>query len=351
MAADPAWHPDMLESDVPCPACGGRQRKSAYTDLADRLYESPPASWSLGTCERCGSLVLDPRPAPATLHLAYTTYFTHDEGADVQAGAESGLRAAWRRLYLGYLRERLGYEHSDALKAGRWILPIFPRHRAAIERNIRHLDLPRPGARLLDVGCGNGGFLAMMGERGWETVGIDPDAKAVDAAVRRGLDVRQGDLEGLGDCEPFDAITLNHVIEHVYDPVAELTRARALLRPGGVLWLASPNAHGIGRRMFGPDWVGLDPPRHLTVFTPRALLDVVAAAGFANGRLLRPGLGFPALAGRWSSALARAKPPFDSGPPPASTRAALVLADRISFHLPRLADEVVLTAVAPPRTP
>jgi hypothetical protein len=54
-----------------------------------------------------------------------------------------------------------------------------------------------------------------------------------------------------------------------------------LLRPGGTLWIATPNLDAAGHRMFGRDWLGLDPPRHLTVFTRSGLESVVSQAGFA----------------------------------------------------------------------
>ena len=61
-------------------------------------------------------------------------------------------------------------------------------------------------------------------------------------------------------------MTLNHVVEHLHDPAGVLRRIAAILRPGGTLWIATPNLHALGHRRYGPDWLALDPPRHLVLF-------------------------------------------------------------------------------------
>ena len=91
-----------------------------------------------------------------------------------------------------------------------------------------------------------------------------------------GRPVTVGDLHGFSPAEPFDAILLNHVFEHLPDPVAQLARMRELLRPGGRVVLVWPNPRGYGARRFGAAWFTWDPPRHLVVPPVSA---VAAAAG------------------------------------------------------------------------
>src|SRR5436190_19769532 len=95
-------------------------------------------------------------------------------------------------------------------------------------------------APVLDVGCGRGEFLALLGEVGVEARGIEADADLVAFARGEGLDVEQGDalaaLEAL-DEGSLGGIFLAQVVEHLPPPqlVRLLELAHAKLRPGGVL--------------------------------------------------------------------------------------------------------------------
>src|SRR5262249_43616644 len=75
------------------------------------------------------------------------------------------------------------------------------------------------------------------------------------------------------------AITFWDVLEHVHSPSAELARTASLLRPGGLVAINVPNWHSLERRLFGPNWLGLDPPRHLYVFTRPTLTALLERAG------------------------------------------------------------------------
>jgi 2-polyprenyl-3-methyl-5-hydroxy-6-metoxy-1,4-benzoquinol methylase len=121
---------------------------------------------------------------------------------------------------------------------------------------------------------------------GWQTEGIDIDAAAVQVAHRRGFKVRCGSLreQNFPDAG-FDAVVMSHVIEHVHHPLELLTEVRRILRPGRRLVVATPNSRSFGHRILGPRWPFLDPPRHLQVFTPRALKALVLAAGFEEVRM------------------------------------------------------------------
>jgi SAM-dependent methyltransferase len=184
----------------------------------------------------------------------------------------------------GYRNASYGLQRSPEIKIGRWLLPLVPSLRAAVDTECRHLPKPPAhGGRLLDIGFGNGGFLKMAVEMGWHAEGIDFDPEAVQAARSRGLDVRCAGVEELLD-EPgyYDVITLSHVIEHVYDPPALLRAIYRLLKPGGLLWLDTPNLDSLGHARFRRNWRDLDPPRHLTLFCVDSLNTALKQVGFTG---------------------------------------------------------------------
>jgi len=143
--------------------------------------------------------------------------------------------------------------------------------------------------RMLDVGCGNGATVVRASQMGWNAQGLDIDPMAVSASRQRGVNAHLGSLTELRfDDDSFDLILSHHVIEHVHEPLDMLREMRRTLRPGGTLAVITPNAASLLHRWFGPDWLGLEPPRHLFIFTPATLLSLARKAGFGDARVSSP---------------------------------------------------------------
>jgi 2-polyprenyl-3-methyl-5-hydroxy-6-metoxy-1,4-benzoquinol methylase len=265
-----------------CPVCGDRRRAVLHADLVDRLFAAP-GRWRLQRCVGCGAAYLDPRPTREAVSAAYEAYHTHETAL---VAASEGLQRALRN---GYLNARYGYTLRPAAPLGRFVVPLLPGRRAAADRHVRRLRRPRAGARLLDVGCGNGQFLVEMRAAGWTVEGVETDARAVAHARERGVAVRQSSVEdGAYPPQTFDTVTMSHVLEHLHDPVATLRSVRELLREDGVLWVATPNLASPGHARYGRAWRGLEPPRHLVLFTPSALRRALDRAGFRVAEVQRP---------------------------------------------------------------
>jgi SAM-dependent methyltransferase len=110
--------------------------------------------------------------------------------------------------------------------------------------------------------------------------GIEPSTSACTVAQARGVDAHPGTLATNSFDEPFDAVVMNHSLEHVADPRADLDRIHGLLRPGGVLAISVPNFASWQRRRYGAAWFPLDLPRHRTHFTPTCLELALKGTGF-----------------------------------------------------------------------
>lgn len=289
-----------------CLLCGSAGT-ALYKDMPDLLVGSP-GRWTVLRCtnETCGSLTLSPRPSPQVLQDAYKDYFTHDEGAPIPQGREfrKRVRRAFQQRTLGY---PFGSRNVEPL-LGR-LYGLSPIRREAALRELFYVSHV-PGGRLLEVGCGNGRQLERLAHAGWQVEGVDFDERAVQTARRLGLDVRVGDLASARyPDERFDAVILSHVIEHVPDPVALLAECRRILKNGGQLVLATPNCESLGHRTFGKAWLGLDPPRHLLVFTARALAKSAERAGFEDATTMTKSI---AAAGWFLASVWRARALVDN---------------------------------------
>ena len=137
-----------------------------------------------------------------------------------------------------------------------------------------------PGA-LLDLGCWVGFLMAEARDRGWRTLGIEPSAFASGRAREQlGLEVIQGDLmEADVPKGEWDAVVLGDVLEHVTQPADALDRVRSLLRPGGVVYIALPDAGSRVARALGPRWWSVL-PTHVHYFTRHSLATLLRRREF-----------------------------------------------------------------------
>lgn len=92
---------------------------------------------------------------------------------------------------------------------------------------------PRPGERILDLGCGDGELTRVLRDRGSEPVGIDPSAEFIAAARKLGLDVREQDARDLDFEDEFDAVFSNAVLHWIGEADLVIGNVYRALRTGG----------------------------------------------------------------------------------------------------------------------
>lgn len=249
-----------VEAQPTCYMCGNTG-EMLYNGLEDYLFGAP-GKWSFKKCSNsdCGHIWLDPAPTRDTISKAYQNYYTHGQPNSVQYT----LLARMIRSILHPVSIRLLRMRSERKK-------------------YKYMFLGQvPAGRLLEVGCGNGKRLVRMRALGWEVMGQEVDALAAKHASNNcKINVHLGPLETLpSNIEKFDAVIMSHVIEHVHDPVALLLTCHRFLKENGLLVIMTPNAASYGHRKFGKLWRGLEPPRHLHLFTCNTLAQIVNSAGF-----------------------------------------------------------------------
>lgn len=132
--------------------------------------------------------------------------------------------------------------------------------------------------RLLDVGAGTGDFLAMAKKYGWEVTGVEPNELARLKAGEKGIQLLEG-LDAVPTGLKFEVITLWHVLEHIPDLEAQISKLVGLLTENGVLVVAVPNFKSYDAKHYKEYWAAYDVPRHLWHFSKKSIQGIFAKQG------------------------------------------------------------------------
>ena len=210
-------------------------------------------------CIRCGTHQVVPRPSPSDLAKLY------DE------------------------------DYFESFKAGRGIIGGNTEASPVLRHRLKLLEerLGQKG-KLLDVGCALGVFVKHSVDQGWDAAGLEPSEWAAREGKRLyGITIHVADLAHAPiDPGSLDVIHINHVMEHLVDPVEEMTSARRLLRDGGVLVVEVPQElrYPLSDRVFRflhPELYLTPAPtitHHMTFFTVTGIRTAAKRAGFAIER-------------------------------------------------------------------
>lgn len=253
-----------------CPACAS---EDPTTILAVReTMFGRDESFRYAVCPACATLWLV--DVPADLGAYYPTdYYSIDLDPEQVLGKPPVRQFAamtGRSILIGKGRFAAG--------AGRAISKRQFHTLVSLLRSVRLAGLPRGEATtVLDVGCGSGMLvyaLSLAGLRG--VSGVDPFA-AVDRRFDTGATLHRSDLADVQG--QFDLVMFHHSFEHVPDPGQSLEEAKWRLRPGGHVLVRMPTVSSEAYGQYGVDWVQLDAPRHLTVFSREGVTALAARHG------------------------------------------------------------------------
>ena len=243
-----------------CRVCSGSERS--------RIYEAREMMFGLRTqfryaqCAECGSLSLTDPPTDYTVY--YSRYYY--SLTEAHGGA--------REVVKGFLQAR-----RDAAYFGNtgWLARFLAEHfEDGSLLAVSKLQLARD-ARILDAGCGSGKLLHRMSTFGFTNLsGVDPFLSD-NMTNRNGVSIRRAYLEDVAGAE-YDLVMFHHSLEHIADPRRTLQAAERLLSPSGKCLVRVP-VMGEAWELYGTNWYGLDPPRHMWIPTEKAMTLLAEAVG------------------------------------------------------------------------
>ncbi len=246
-AAMAPGHASPLEW-VPCYYCGGTSWADLVTAQDD--LTGKPGSFRFVTCKACGLVYQNPRIDIDEIKKYYDDeYIAHRKKTD------------WGPLtwFYEFAMDKHDRQKNDIIR--------------------RYVNLTAE-SEVLDVGCGAGTFLAKMRALyGAKVTGVDfkdlshrPGFANIE--FHCGLFYEQKIAENR-----FNLITMWHFLEHDYDPLRTLNKARAALKPDGRLVIEVPRLDSVTFRLFHDRWPGLQAPQHTVLYTKEMLLKMVRKAG------------------------------------------------------------------------
>lgn len=239
-APELAPHDDVRPTLLACPICVGKRLHYAFSQHGFRVVR----------CSDCGLLLLNPQPSPAELRTIHAERHVSGNNANEASAAQAHTEAATAQLYLDQIRQYRGAH----------------------------------GGRLLEIGCGQGDFLAEAQGVGYDVVGLEVSATAAQTARRRlgAGTVICGELESVALRDnSFDICVLSNVIEHLRNPIESLAAIRRLLRPAGTLFIATPSLDSRSAHLLRQSWTEMK-PEHLFYFDTNTIQHALYQTGYAE---------------------------------------------------------------------
>lgn len=261
-----------------CKICGHLDAQFLFRAESKRY--APGEYFHLYRCKKCSGICINPHLDFTTIQKYYPQgYEPHDSNRTKTVYTRELIMKPLRQYVYG-CRPNPGAKNINA--ARKLLSEIFDR------LSYRSFPWPKGDGKLLDIGCGNGAYMAMIKELGWSGYGIESNFTAARHANKTlGLEVQTGDFEKVAYPEKhFDTITMWHSLEHFPDPKKIIRKVRKLLKDDGVLMIGLPNFSSLDRKLFKESWNGLEIPLHACHFTPGSIQYLLKETGFEVRKIL-----------------------------------------------------------------
>jgi SAM-dependent methyltransferase len=235
----------LLMSELRCHICGNSNENESFS--AREMMYGFRDYFNYFQCSRCGCLQISeiPRDLSRYYPADYYSYHKNPEQDFFLLKISTLLRDKYAIGRKGLIGKVLNY--------------FFPEEIIKL-----YSDLPSD-SRILDIGCGSGKLPYRLKECGFKNVtGTDPfNGKVIN--YKNGLTVYNGYLSEISG--KWDVITYHHSFEHIRDPLKELNLVSRLLTANGMCIIRIPTVDSYAWNYYKTDWVQLDPPRHLFLYS------------------------------------------------------------------------------------
>ncbi|MFA5882555.1 MAG: class I SAM-dependent methyltransferase [Acidimicrobiia bacterium] len=274
-SAEPGQVRVAVERVSRCPLCGSGDQRRWFASR-DRLHRLDQQDFTYSRCRTCRLVYLSVRPTREDSGRLYPDdYAPYLTSAGARELGETAPASGRPASAPSQPRPR-----RVTRFVGKAVDRVLPNRLPGV---LDAVYTPRPPGALVDYGCGGPAFLDQARTRGWATtIGVDMNpgvvARVADAGHRGVLAGDFGDAVADGS---LAVVRLNHVLEHLYDPVEALSTIRSKVAPGGTVHIAVPNGASVWAALFRSDWFNSD-PRHLVQYAPAQLRRLAALAGFSD---------------------------------------------------------------------
>lgn len=227
-----------------CPVCSARRFRYLFSVETHRLVR----------CNECHFTLLNPQPSNDELAAIYTQNYFLGAGDEAKKALFTRLKLRTAESYLDKLAEYSG------LRSG----------------------------KLLEIGSGSGDMLMAAARRGFEVTGVEYSEHACKTARERLAGERLngelicGEIDAIADqVGRFDACVMADLIEHVRNPRHFVEVLHRVLKPDGVIFIATPSVDSWSARLMSTQWMEFK-PEHLSYFSRKTLEGLLFAEGFRS---------------------------------------------------------------------
>jgi len=220
-----------------CPACG--------TTTADSRKIWFKHGHAIYRCPACKLLYVNPQPNTESILTLYGQSYFEAGGFD-----------------------RWGYRDYDSL---------LKLKNYTFQRWLADLESFAEKGRLLEIGCGTGLMLEIARQSGWDVTGVELSEYAANHARSHGLEVHTGVVQETDlPVESYDVVLMLDLLEHVPNPLELFESVGRLLKPGGLVYIVTPNTGSVSAKIQGVSWPHVKPEEHLCLFSKGALQRLIA---------------------------------------------------------------------------
>lgn len=188
-------------------------------------------------------------------------------------------------------------EHYNSYERNNYISPITVNNYQVL---LKSFESYRDKGNILDIGCGDGYFLAEAKKMGWNVYGTEFTDEAITVCAAKGINMSQGPLDSANYNElSFDIITSFEVLEHINNPREEIDHINKMLRKGGLMYLTTPNFNALERYILKDKYSIIQYPEHLSYYTPKTLNYLYTSNGFKKQKIRTTGISLTRLKNGW----------------------------------------------------